>query len=191
MVSKNELLALTVKTLKGKAKAAGIKGYSRLNKASLVALIIAGPPEEEKDGGPKKTTPRKRKEIKVKKGDRITVGHAIINIYTGGNSHPDYPIPQNVANAAVNANQLDPQSQREILSLANQGPAAPTLRKRFHPPTPPEIVTTGWKGRAKKPPPVELTPAQKKAAAEAEARRNHMGALAEAIAARRKITDGQ
>lgn len=132
-------------------------------------------------------------EIKLSDGDKrklISVGHAIINIYTGGNNHPNLPIPQHLVRSALEAQQLSPQHQQEVQQIVNNAPPPPPQPKGIIPPMPPIIDTSGWKGRAKKAPPKELTEAEKKAKKEMEARANHMNALKEAIERRRKKAEG-
>jgi hypothetical protein len=116
---------LSVKQLRVLAKTSGLSNYSRLKKAGLVNLIAEFRKQPQKKIN--------KREIKVRDNERISVGHAIINIYTGGSSHPDYPIPQSVVKSALNANSLKPQHQREVFDIAGNIPVAPPIKKEVFP----------------------------------------------------------
>lgn len=118
-------------------------------------------------------------ELNIDDAHKYSIGHAIINIYTGGSSNPNIPIPQHVVRSAINAQLLPQEDQQEIHNIVKNTP-------KFIPPPPPIPQATEWKGRAVKPPPVELTEEQKKAQEDAKKREKHMDALREAIEARRK-----
>ena len=57
--------------------------------------------------------------LKFKKGDvgkhTLDLGHTIVNIYVGSNSHPDYPIPQSLVRQALDAQNL-PEKQKKTVS---------------------------------------------------------------------------
>ena len=44
----------------------------------------------------------------------VNAGHTIVNMYCGGNHHPDYPVPQSVVRQALNANQAPLYQQQDI-----------------------------------------------------------------------------
>jgi hypothetical protein len=181
LINKEMVNAMTVAKLKALIKSKSLfTSYSTLRKPELIKKIL----NSEWFKGQSKT-------ITAKVGDKISVGHAIINIYTGGTGHPNYPIPHSVVKSALDANNLTTAQQSEILQMANNAPPAPTIKKSFMPPTPPDIITNNWKGRAVKPPKVELTPEQKKAMLEAENRASHMDLLKQAIEERRARAEGK
>lgn len=59
-------------------------------------------------------------EVNIDDEDKIHIGHAIINIYTGGSSNPNMPIPQSVVRHAINAQTLPPQQQQNISNFLQQ-----------------------------------------------------------------------
>ena len=44
----------------------------------------------------------------------VDAGHTIVNVYCGGNHHPDYPVPQSVVRQALNANKAPLYQQQDI-----------------------------------------------------------------------------
>lgn len=60
--------------------------------------------------------------ISKKENDKkqMDLGHTIVNIYCGGNSHPDYPIPQSVVRNALNSQNLEPPLQKQVEQFLRQ-----------------------------------------------------------------------
>ena len=50
----------------------------------------------------------------------IDNGHTIINMYCGGNHHPDYPIPQSLVRSALNVNQQPLNQQKDMSDFLRQ-----------------------------------------------------------------------
>ena len=50
----------------------------------------------------------------------IDNGHTIINMYCGGNHHPDYPVPQSVVRSALNVNQQPLNQQKDMSDFLRQ-----------------------------------------------------------------------
>ena len=138
-----------------------------------------------KIGLPDTSTKENPTEVNIDDEDKISIGHAIINIYTGGSSNPNIPIPQHIVRSAIDAQRLPAEEQKEIHNIVRNTPS-------FIPPAPPQIDTSGWKGRAKK---IELTPEQKEAQRihkeNIENSEKHINALKEAVAKRLKRAGNQ
>ena len=61
----------------------------------------------------------------------VDAGHTIINMYCGGNHHPDYPVPQSVVRHALNINQAplyQQQDMAEFLRREEQQQTEPSRR---------------------------------------------------------------
>ena len=71
----------------------------------------------------------------------VDVGHSVINVYCGGNSNPNFPIPQEVVRQALNMNNLPIYQQQEIgdmimkevagLNLAQNNKAPPYIQNQY------------------------------------------------------------
>jgi hypothetical protein len=60
--------------------------------------------------------------ISKKEDDKkqMDLGHTIVNVYCGGNSHPDFPVPQSVVRQALNAQNLQPLQQQQVSQFLRQ-----------------------------------------------------------------------
>jgi hypothetical protein len=48
---------------------------------------------------------------------RLDLGHTIVNVYAGGSSHPDYPIPQSLVRQALDMQKLPPIERKELTNF--------------------------------------------------------------------------
>jgi hypothetical protein len=59
----------------------------------------------------------------------IDVGHTVINLYTNGSQHPDFPIPQSVVRQALQAQQMPLQEQHRVAEgLRTYVPESPPIQ---------------------------------------------------------------
>jgi hypothetical protein len=107
------------------------------NKKTIVAEIIkkmpkleAKQPEAKKEEAkkepeakqPEAKQPEAKKEAKKEEAKKEkkpyktmeTVGHTIVNVYCGGSSHPDFPVPQSVVRKALEAEKLPPKEKKVL-----------------------------------------------------------------------------
>ena len=62
-------------------------------------------PEAKKEEAKKEKKPYKTLE---------TVGHTIVNVYCGGSSHPNFPVPQSIVRKALEAEKLPPKEKKVL-----------------------------------------------------------------------------
>ena len=73
--------------------------------------------EEAKKEEAKKEPEAKKEEAKKEKKPyktMETVGHTIVNVYCGGSSHPDFPVPQSIVRKALEAEKLPPKEKKVL-----------------------------------------------------------------------------
>ena len=97
----------------------------------------------------------------------LDVGNTIINMYCGGSSHPDFPVPQSLVRTALNAQQLPLERQKvvghDLRQRAKESPQFQGIPTQ-HVPSPVKHeshknILSKWKAKAKKFPAVKtVTP---------------------------------